>query len=225
MLLTERDEEILKHVQRYRLTTTEALRRLFFPDAKPGGEKNVLRRLVGDYLQPQPLYGKRVYYQLTSSAAKKLAESEESTTPFGSQALVRLYGVLSFCCLGKTIKHVLTRTEFAKAFPPFADLLDLGQNHFYLDYDGKTARLGQILVEQGGEYQRLINKCRKIIERGRELPGFQEIIADELFVIAIVLAEDSKREMLNAQLRKNPLPVWCRVEVVPDLGNIMPHPV
>ena len=61
MPLTERDEEILRHVARYRLTTTEALRRLFFPDAKPGGEKNVLRRLTGEYLQPQPLYGKRVY--------------------------------------------------------------------------------------------------------------------------------------------------------------------
>jgi len=224
MPLTERDEEILKHVARYRLTTTEALRRLFFPDAKPGGEKNVLRRLTGEYLQPQPLYGKRVYYQLTPTAAKTLGETEESATPFGPQALVRLYGVLAFCCLGNTVKPVFTRTEFIQAFSRFADLLDLGQNHFYLDSDGRTVRLGQILVEQGGEYQRLLNKCRKLIDRGRELPGFQEIIADELFVIAIVLAEDSKREMLQAQLRKNPLPVWCRVEVVSDLGNLMPHP-
>ena len=224
MPLTERDEEILKHVARYRLTTTEALRRLFFPDAKPGGEKNVLRRLTGEYLQPQPLYGKRVYYQLTPAAAKTLGETEESATPFGPQALVRLYGVLAFCCLGKTVRPVFTRTEFIQAFSQFADLLDLGQNHFYLDSDGRTARLGQILVEQGGEYQRLLNKCRKLIDRGRELPGFQEIIADELFVIAIVIAEDSKREMLHVQLRKNPLPVWCRVEVVSDLGNLMPHP-
>ena len=137
--------------------------------------------------------------------------------------MVRLYGVLAFCCLGKTVKPVFTRAEFIQAFSGFAELLDLGQNHFYLDYDGKTARLGQILVEQGGEYQRLLNKCRKLIERGRELPGFQEIIADELFVISVVLAEDSKREMLHIQLRKNPLPVWCRVEVVSDLGNLMPH--
>lgn len=225
MLLTERDEDILRHVQRYRLTTTEALRRLFFPDAKPGGEKNVLRRLTGEYLQPQSLYGKRVYYQLTSTAARQLGEPEESTTPFGAQALVRLYGVLAFCCLGNTRRLVFTKTEFAKAFGQFADLLDLGQNHYYLDYDGKTARLGQILVEQGGEYQRLVNKCRRLVERGRELPGLQEMINDALFVIAIVLAEDNKREMLYAQLRKNPLPVWCRVEVVPDLGNLMPHPV
>ncbi|MCP5127494.1 MAG: hypothetical protein H6973_18225 [Gammaproteobacteria bacterium] len=223
MPLTERDEEVLKHVARYRLTTTDALRRLFFPEAKPGGEKNIVRRLTGDYLQPQPLYGKRVYYQLTPKAAKVLGESEESATPFGPQALVRLYGVLAFCCLGKTIRPVFTRTEFIQAFSGFAQALDLGQNHFYLDFDGKTTRLGQILVEQGGEYQRLVNKCRKLIERGRELPGFQEIINDELFVISIVLAEESKREMLLSHLRKNPLPVWCRAEVAQDLGYLMPH--
>ena len=222
MALTERDEAILKHVARYRLTTTEVLRRLFFAEAKPGGEKNVVRRLTGDYLAAQPLYGKRVYYQLTPMAAKTVGESEESATPFGPQALVRLYGVLAFCCLGKTLKKVFTRTEFSQAFP-FAEALDLGQTHFYLDYDGRTARLGQIVVEQGGEYQRLLLKCRKIIERGREIPGFKEIIADELLVIALVIGEPSKRETLTEQLHKNPLPAWCRIEVVPDLGQLLPH--
>lgn len=222
MAITERDEAIIQHVARYRLTTTEAMRRLFFPDAKPGGEKNVIRRLTGDYLTAQPLYGKRVYYQLTPMAAKTVGESEESATPFGPQALVRLYGVLAFCCLGKTLKKGFTRAEFSQAFP-FAEALDLGQNHFYLDYDGRTARLGQIVVEQGGEYQRLLLKCRKIIERGREIPGLKEIIADELFVIALVIGEASKRETLTAQLQKNPLPAWCRIEVVPDLGQLLPH--
>lgn len=223
MQITDRDNEILKHVARYKLTTPDALRRLFFADAKPGGEKNVLRRLVGEYLQTQPLFGKRVYYQLTSLAAKTLGESDESATPFGPQALVRLFGVMGFCCLGKTIIQVFTRGEFIKAFPTFAESLDLGQTHFYLDYDGRTTRLGQILVEQGGEYQRIINKCRKIVERGREITGFQEIIADELFVIAIILAEDSKREILYTQIQKNPLPIWCRVEVLSDLGKLFPH--
>jgi hypothetical protein len=224
MPLTVRDEEILRHVARYRVTTTESLRRIFFPDSKPGSEKNVLRRLIGEHLQSQPLYSKKVYYQLTQNAAKALGESEECATPFGPQALVRLYGVMAFCCLANTQRQVFTKAEFIQKFTSFGELLDLGQNHFYLDYDGKTARLGQIIVDQGGEYQRLINKCRRLIERGREFPGFQEIISNELFVIAIVLTENSKREMLYAQLRKNPLPVWCRVEVVSDLGNLMPHP-
>ena len=224
MPLTERDEEILRHVARYRVTTTEALRRIFFPETKPGSEKNVLRRLIGEHLQSQPLYGKKVYYQLTPSSAKALGESDECATPFGPQALVRLYGVMAFCCLGKAMKQVFTKAEFIKEFAAFGQSLDLGQNHFYLDYDGKTTRLGQIMVDQGAEYQHLINKCRKLIEKGRELPGFQEIIANELFVIAIVLTEDSKRDMLHAQMRKNPLPVWSRVEVVSDLGNLMPHP-
>ncbi|MBK8183340.1 MAG: hypothetical protein IPK63_10800 [Candidatus Competibacteraceae bacterium] len=96
MPLTERDEEILKHVTRYRLTTTESLTPLVFPDAKPGGEKNVLRAFDERYLQPQPLYGKRVYYQLTPVAAKALGETGGKRHPFGPQALVRLYGVLAF---------------------------------------------------------------------------------------------------------------------------------
>lgn len=223
MPLTERDEAILRHVARYRLTTTEVLRRLFFPTAKPGGEKNVLRRLTGDYLQTQPLYGKRVYYQLTPLAANTLGEREESATPFGAQALLRLYGTLAFCCLGNTLKEVFTRAEFIQAFSSFADRLDLGQHHFYLDHDGRTARLGQILVEQGGESLRLLNKCRKLIERWRELPGLQAIIADELFVLTLVVAEESKRDRLYGQLRKAPLSVWCRVAVIADIGQLMPH--
>ena len=223
MSLTERDQEILEHVRRYRLTTTEALRKYFFPEAKAGAEKNVLRRLVGDHLQARPLYAKKVYYQLTPSAARTLGEPEEVAEPLGPQALVRVYGVFAFCCLGSRDKTVLTRREFISAFKEFAEQVDLTQSHYYLDYDSKTVRLGQIVVEQGGEYQRLITKCRRIIERGREIPGLQEIIADELMVIALILAEESKREALCAQLRKNPLPVWCRVEVAPELGYLMPH--
>lgn len=223
MQITERDTDILRHVARYRLTTSEVLRRQYFPTAKPGGEKNVLRRLTGDYLQARPLYGKRVYYQLTAAAARTLGESEEHSLPHGPQALVRLYGTLAFCCLGARARMVFTRAEFIHAFPSFADRLDLGQSHFYLDDDGRTVRLGQILVEQGGDYLRLLNKCRRLVERGREIPGLRDIIADELFVMALVIAETSKRDMLYAQMRKNPLPVWCRVEVVPTLGQLMPH--
>lgn len=225
MSLTDRDQEILEHVRRYRLTTTEALRKFFFPEAKAGAEKNVLRRLVGDYLQARPLYAKKVYYQLTPSAARTLGEPEELAEPLGPQALVRWYGVFAFCCLGaKEEVSVFTRREFASAFLPFADHVDLTQSHYYLDNDGATIRLGQIVVEQGGEYQRLINKCRRIIERGREIPGLQEIIADELFVIALVIAEESKCQALSNQLRKNPLPTWCRIKVVPELSYLMPHP-
>jgi hypothetical protein len=223
MSLTERDQEILEHVRRYRLTTTEALRRFFFAEAKAGAEKNVLRRLIGEHLQARPLYAKKVYYQLTPSAARTLGEPEEIAEPLGPQAIVRVYGVFAYCCLGSKDKTVLTRREFVSAFKSFAEQVDLTQSHYYLDYDGSTVRLGQIVVEQGGEYQRLITKCRRIVERGREIPGLQEIIADELLVIALVLAEASKRDALYAQLRKNPLPVWCRVEVVPELSYLMPH--
>lgn len=223
MSLTERDQEILEHVRRYRLTTTEALRKFFFSEAKAGAEKNVLRRLVGPHLQARPLYGKKVYYQLTPGAARSLGEPEELADSLGPQALIRVYGVFAFCCLGTKELSLFTRREFASDFTEFAEQIDLTQNHYYLDDDGQTIRLGQIVVEQGGEYQRLINKCRRIIERGREVPGFQEIIADELFVISLIIAEESKRDALSNQLRKNPLPAWCRIKVVPELSYLLPH--
>lgn len=221
MVLTERDGQILSHVARYRVTTAEILRRLFFAQAKPQAEKNVIRRLVGDYLQPSPLYARKVYYQLTPTAARALGQSEELATPFGPQALLRLYGVLAFCCLGERIWQALTRAEFTQAFPEFAESLDLTQNHYYLDHDGSTARLGHIVVDQGGEYQRLIGKCRRFIERARDIPGLKEIVASDLLVTALVVGEEAKGERLKSELRKTPLSVWCRVSVVPELTQLM----
>lgn len=221
MALTQRDGQILLHVARYRLTTAEIVRKLFFAHAGPQAEKNVLRRLVGEHLQSSPLYARKVYYQLTPTSARALGVSEELATPFGPQALLRLYGVLAFCCLGERIWQALTRAEFLSAFPEFGEALDLTQNHYYLDHDGNTARLGHIVIDQGGDYQRLIGKCRRLIERARDIPGLREIVADDLLVIALVVGEEAKAERLKTELRKSPLPVWCRIAVVSELTQLM----
>jgi len=221
MVLTERDGQILSHVARYRLTTAEIVRKLFFAHAGAQAEKNVLRRLVGDYLQSSPLYARKVYYQLTPACARSLGVSEELATPFGPQALLRLYGVLAFCCLGERVWQALTRAEFLSAFPEFGQSLDLTQNHYYLDHDGNTARLGHIMIDQGGEYQRLIGKCRRFIERARDIPGLNEIVANDLLVISIIVGEETKAERLKGELRKAPLPVWCRISVVSELTQLM----
>lgn len=226
MRLTERDLKILEHVARYRITTSDILQGLFFAENQPGSVKNVLKRLIkGEYLQSRPLFHKRVYYQLTATSARSIGESGDIANSLGSQALIRTYGVLAFCCRAGTNKPLqkFTRHEFEQAFPSFSNEIDISQSTYYLDQHGDTVRLGQLMIDQGGDYQRLANKCRNdVLSRAIQVPGLREILTEKLFVMTLVVGEESKQKALLTLFQKNPLPVWTRVETVPELIHLIP---
>lgn len=225
MQITDRDQQILEHVKRYRITTSDILQGLFFAENQPGSVKNVLKRLKNDdYLQSQPLFQKRVYYQLTAKSARYLGETEDAAKPLGPQALIRRYGVLAYCCQvanGRQAKR-LTRQEFEQAFPHFFQEIDIGQTDYYLDRHGETVRLGQLVIDLGGDYQRLANKCRnEIVDRAIHVSGLKELLTEKLFVLTLVVGEESKQKALLNLFQKKPLPVWMRVETVPELVQLI----
>src|SRR5262249_48712612 len=83
---------------------------------------------------------------------------------------------------------------------------------FYLDYDGTQPRLGQIFVDLGGDYKKLISKCRVRIREYLELPHIKEIAADGLFTVAIVVAEEEKANAIRSALEEKPLKASVLVE-------------
>ena len=105
--MQERDEKILDHIGRYRLTLRPVLDCLFFADDSSGCG-NVLTRLIQQgYVQArQVLPRRRCYYQLTRmGAAGRVPESR--TRPLHGQALRTWLGILWFCFMEERRRRLL----------------------------------------------------------------------------------------------------------------------
>lgn len=98
--LQARDEKILDHIARYRVSLRPVLDRLFF-DSQSSGSGNVLQRLLqGGFVTARDgLPGKRRYYQLTAKGAAGRV-SIERTKPIRAQALRSHIAILWFCTMG-----------------------------------------------------------------------------------------------------------------------------
>lgn len=215
VLLQPRDREILTHVSRYRLTTPEVVHRLFFADRGMEAAKSVLKRLNGSFLRSRPLFGKRRYYQLSPAGAALSGQPDEAAQPLGTNALPARFGVLEYCCLGfPSERPRFTRSEYAESFP---ELQDLPFADYYLDIHKGVTRLGRIIVELGGDHLRFLRKVREYMTRDTRCRPFAEMVRQDRFVLALVTAEESKRDAIIAAIERQPPAVPVRVECVPDL--------
>lgn len=225
IVLQDRDQAILAHVARYRLTTLETVHHLFFPEASSQeAAKTVLRRLRGTHLQSRPLYLRRVYYQLTAVAAQALGEPEEIAKPLGPQALPRAYSVLAYCCHGPAERPRLTRAEFAERYPALAAAVPY--NDFTMEPSAEgPQRLVRLLVDLGGAHQRLVRKCVGIIRKGHSTPALNEMLAANTFQLTILTAEVTKAQAIGRSLQAHPAlrGRTVRVAVVPEVGHLLPN--
>jgi hypothetical protein len=174
-----------------------------------------LRNLIAS----EPLGPKGVAYRTTPPGAKSVGAPEEISRPLGPQALPKALGILGFCCSGPVYRQRYTRPEFIEDFPELVQDL-LGKDYhtdFFLDFDGAQARLGQIVVDLGGDYQKLISKCRVRLREYLEVPHIKEIVADGLFTFAIVVAEEEKAQAIRLTLKEKPLKARVIVETSVEL--------
>jgi hypothetical protein len=222
-LLQQRDRDILLHVARYRLTTVEALHRLYLPDRGVEAAKSVLKRLNGSFLRSRPLFARRRYYQLSSVSTRLLGEPDEASQPFGTHALPTRYAVLQYCCMSHgPERRRMTRDEFANSFP---ELRSIPYGDYCIDIDRRVSRLARIAVDLGGDYLRFLRKLREYLDRDSRVRGLRELIEQDAFVLVILTAEETKRDAIVEAIQRDPLPGLLRVETVPDLINFPRRPV
>ena len=93
---------------------------------------------------------------------------------------------------------------------------------FYLDRaeDG-TVRLAHVVVDLGGDYQKLLQKLRGRVKMWLRTRPLDELISGGLFTIAIVVATEEKRKAIEGALSEHPLAAWVRIEVCRELGNLL----
>jgi hypothetical protein len=187
-----------------------------------GGSENASKKLIlrsRDYVASDPLGTKTVYYRLTPAGAKLIGAPEEIARPLGPQALVKALGILGFCCSGSASRERYTRLEFIEDFPELVKEL-LGKDYhtdFFLDFDGQYARLGQMVVDQGGDYRKLISKCRVRLREYLDIAGIRDIVCDGLFTFAIIVAEEEKAQAIRLALKEKPLMARAIVETSAEL--------
>jgi hypothetical protein len=215
--ITERERIGLDHLRTYRASTSEMMTKRVCAGSESATKKLVAR--LRDYIASDPLGPKTVSYRLTPAGAKLLGAPEEISRPPGPQALPKALGILDFCCGGSELRKRYLRQEFLEDFPELAEEL-LGKDYhtdFYLDFDGEQARLGQIVVDLGGDYKKLISKCRVRLREYLDLPHIRDIVSDGLFTFAIVVAEEEKAQAIRLALKQKPLKARVLVETSAEL--------
>jgi hypothetical protein len=122
---TDRDEALLEHIGRYRLTLRAVLERVF-EISSPG---NVLQRLrKAELIVERSGLGPLSYYQLTPPAAAARSVPVDRTRPLSPSALGYHLAVLWFCCLERLRRHRLEPEQlrqlklFAAHDPPSAQV-------------------------------------------------------------------------------------------------------
>jgi hypothetical protein len=144
--LTGRDREYLGFHRRYRISTPTINVELC------GGSESAAKKLplwLKEYIASEPLGGS-VYYRPTPAGARLMGIPDELGRPLGPQALPKALAIAGFC-LGKTTQRSrYLRSEFIEDLPEISSELLSNDFHtdFFLDHDGKQARLGQIVVDR-----------------------------------------------------------------------------
>lgn len=231
--LKERDERILRHVSRYRVSVPDVLMRLFFAGQTEEAMKSTLKRLrrkESALLASAKLYarGNEVYYHLTPAGAASVGSSEKTAHALTDhEQLVRAFGQLLFCCGGEVLRPKFSAEEFDRAFPgmrvegsPLARRFPY--DAFFLDVDDiGTRRLGRVLIDNGGA--EVLFRARAAVREDDEV--LRQFVAEGRYTIAILVATESKAEQVRRQAATRPLgearPVRCVVEWHEALAGLL----
>lgn len=211
------DRSFLELLRRYRAVTPSLVTSVVC-----GGSESVAKKLapkLREYVASDPLGPKSVIYRYTPAGARLMGVPEELGRPLGPQALLRTLGIAGFCLGGPTTRERLLRQEFLELFPEIGTSI-LGRDFhtdFFIDHDGEQARLGQSIVDQGGNYRNVLSKCRVRLREYLDVKHVRDIVADGLFTVAIVVAEEAKASAIRAELQTKPLRARVIVEASPEL--------
>lgn len=217
--LTQRDQTILDHVVRYRITTNEVLHHALFDHCLLNAVTKVTSRLCcRDYLRRYPLCYPRCYFTLGSRATSLLGLPENRSLPLGPQSLPTEYALLVFAVMGKSDHVRLTRGEFNKQFPSVKT--GLAEQAYCFDADQDVLEL--VRVDLGGAVDHVARKCEADIAARRDDSPFSTLLQEERFRLVIITTTAEKAAAIQQSLRSRIWPdgLLLHIAVVSDLLNL-----
>lgn len=223
--LTPRDEAIIEHVCRYRITTIEVLHRLYFePGATQNAVSQVLLRLINSgHLKrsEKPIIGSQNYYQLTARTALEQGEEETFAHPPGATSLIFHYMMLEYCCLGEVRREHITSREIRTGFP---SLNGRGiARHAYFHTHDEPVRIGWLEVDCGNRAETRAKKCLKQYKKRVEAPElrFAELEKEGRFGLVLIAPSEGKQRALTRVFVEKLPAIPIEIVVSKRLGELL----
>lgn len=230
----DRDRDILEHVARYRITTSEVLTHLFCRTAN--ATKKVMKRLAAPVpaaglseaeeqklarpfpLQARELLGKRLYYHLSPRGALRLRlhPARRHAKPPGPQALIGHYAILIHCCLHDDQRILFTRKELAEQLPAVEHYAPYCLER----HDGST-RLVRMVVDHNRAPEGLVEKCRQIVRDAQAVPFLGQRLRAGQYAIALLTTDDLKVAAIATAAQQAALSVPVMPVTIPDLLGLI----
>lgn len=227
--LTSNQFAVLKHIRRFRLTTTEATHRFVYPDKSLDAAASAIKRLMqAGFIESATLYprnrGKKkpYYFMLPSRAETVFGDSPKTAGPLGVAALVERYGVLMFC-YRQPSRVKLSPSFFARRYPQLV-AKNLPVGNYYGDTDEQGVnRIGFIHVNRAASVERTLHAFnRNVIGKRREHAAWRtEIFARNLFALGIVTGTEEKAKAFREALAESWPNILVRIEVVPEIFRMI----
>lgn len=221
--LSERAQNIVRHVFRYQCSTVPVIGRRFMPELTLSAARNAVQQLcIEGLLCKWKLSGRTSYVTLDSAGYVACGVQCRPASRFSDQTVPDLLAVLYFC-----MRHGVDRLTPAElhAIEPAFDT-PAGWAHPYFRHQvGHGLALSCCLIDHRSARRRLVSRARRMLADRYRNPEFRSLIHARRFSITILTgyagaAAAIKEEV--ARRHRGLAPIY--VQVVPELAALLPSP-
>lgn len=219
-MISDSDKYLLNHVYRYRITTPEAVRCLFYADGTLDDVREAYRRLRKEnYLAQGFLWRGQPYYCLGPAAAALFPNARVGT--LAEQDVASAFAMLAFCHYGGDVARKAITLEELRAFVPQLVIKQLGNDRYYMDTNGDEHRLGFIKVDRGFNYRRSNHQLTNLLRKRARFAAWSQLIEQRRLVVTFATAWEEKAKLIQTTLDSRPQAVSYGVFVLADLRHFV----
>ena len=217
VVMTNRDDQILKHLGKYGLSIRAVIEKLFCNGATCD---HVVNRLIreGRVVSDASIPGGLCYYRLSLSEARARSVPEHRSRPKKGAALRLALQVLWFCCMTDKKRN---RPERRKVATTFGNGQGSGKPHC-AEAEGENSIVYRIYAPgPNSRDDYMLKSLVSDYEKALEHPEIRGWIESRAFGFAVLVETPQRAERLKRMINRiGPRDARVLVEVVPGLSNI-----
>jgi len=197
-LRNRRDANIIAHVFRNFITTSEVVHRLFFNGLSVDTSRKVLKRLrEKDLLARYHIAGNRYYFRLGRASLARWGYPRSRSEKLGAQRLPYEIGTLAAMCFGGRPRKRLLPHELKNRLPWFPDSL------MQWAYLWEENTLGSIRVEaRCSRPDRLVTKLSDQVYSYCANDEFRELVEQGRFFLIVILATEPQELAVQYEIEQ-----------------------
>ncbi len=218
--LSDRDWAIVRHIYRYRLSTTAIILQQFFPGCYESSARNVIRRLIAQgWIGKAVFAGQQKYLLLDKRGILACRSDPRQRVQFSDFTVPGFFAVLYYCI--RTGHERLTQGDLRAIEPDFDHPSVWGAAHYVRQTDCGPS-LGCFRIDSGLSPRRLVSRAETLVAKRYHLPKFRELIEAGHFNVTFLTAYPSMVEATRQEIaERHRGPTAFYVELVPELAALL----